>query len=120
VHEHLEAVTDFTVTKDLVNLISTSYDGCLAVFDLRKAESSKEKLYAMSDNMETDLMAVELVRSEQFVVIIKFTFISQNNFDICSYLYLLVLQFIGRGFVPVQIRLVRRLFGPPHGTPVLD
>lgn len=39
-------------------LLSTSYDGCLAVFDLRKPEKSKDKLFAMSDNMETDLMAI--------------------------------------------------------------
>lgn len=49
-------------------LLSTSYDGCLGIFDLKKENTSKDKLYAMSDNMETDLMSVRLIKNGRFVL----------------------------------------------------
>lgn len=52
-------------------MVSTSYDGCLGVFDLQKENSSKEKLYAMSDNMETDLLALKIMKNGRFVVLLK-------------------------------------------------
>jgi hypothetical protein len=53
-------------------LLSTSYDGCLGVYDLRLPDNSKDKLYAMSDNLETDLLSIALVKDEKFVVKIKY------------------------------------------------
>ena len=52
-------------------MLSTSYDGCLGVYDLRLPDNSKDKLYAMSDNLETDLLSIALVKDEKFVVKIK-------------------------------------------------
>jgi len=34
----------------------------LGVYDLRKGNKSKEKLYALSDSMEEDLLAISLVK----------------------------------------------------------
>lgn len=37
-------------------------DGTLAVYDLRKSNNSDSKLYALSDGMEEDLLAVTLIK----------------------------------------------------------
>ena len=68
IHEHVEAITDLTFSSDLNYLLSTSNDGCLGVYDLKQSEKSKDKLYAMSDNMETDLNQVCLVKNGKYVV----------------------------------------------------
>jgi hypothetical protein len=39
-----------------------STDGTLGVYDLTKGKNSKEKLYALSDSMEEDLLAISLVK----------------------------------------------------------
>jgi hypothetical protein len=39
-----------------------STDGTLGVYDLRKSNTNKNKLYAMSDSMEEDLLSVALVK----------------------------------------------------------
>jgi hypothetical protein len=41
-----------------ISAINQSIDGTLGVYDLRKPEKSKEKLYALSDNMESDLLSI--------------------------------------------------------------
>jgi hypothetical protein len=37
VHEHIEAITDLDFSNDLTIMLSTSNDGCLGVYDLRKS-----------------------------------------------------------------------------------
>ena len=74
VHEHIEAITDLDFSNDLTIMLSTSNDGCLGVYDLRKSQNSKEKLYAMSDNMETDLLSTAIMKNQKFVVNFKYFF----------------------------------------------
>lgn len=44
-------------------LLSTSLDGSLGVYDLRKSNNSDAKLYALSDCMDEDLMSVCLIKN---------------------------------------------------------
>lgn len=53
--EQNEAITDLKVNNEKNILLSTCTDGTLAVYDLRKNNQSKEKLYALSDPMESEL-----------------------------------------------------------------
>ena len=58
VHEQEESITQMIINKDKTMLLSTSYDGSLGVYDLRKDNSSKDKLYALSDCLEEDLLSI--------------------------------------------------------------
>ena len=49
-------------------LLATSYDGTLGVYDLRKSPKSAERLYALSDCLEEDLLALQVVKGGRFVV----------------------------------------------------
>ena len=66
-YEQSETITDFAINSDLSFLLATSVDGTLGVFDLRKGDTSKEKLYALSDCMEEDLLSVAIVKNGKFV-----------------------------------------------------
>lgn len=67
-YEQSETITDFAINSDLTFLLSTSVDGTLGVFDLRKADTSKEKLYALSDCLEEDLLSIAIVKNGNFVL----------------------------------------------------
>ena len=67
-YEQSETITDFAINSDLTFLLSTSVDGTLGVFDLRKADTSKEKLYALSDCLEEDLLSITIVKNGKFVL----------------------------------------------------
>ena len=58
VHEQEETITQMIINKDNTLLLSTSYDGTLGVYDLRKDNKSKDKLYALSDCLEEDLLSI--------------------------------------------------------------
>jgi hypothetical protein len=64
-------------------LLSTSYDGTLGVYDLRKDPSSKERLYALSDCLEEDLLAIQLIKGGKFVL----TSTSQGNIFVFKWDY---------------------------------
>lgn len=66
--EQSETITDFSFNSDLTFLLSTSVDGTLAVYDLRKPNTSKEKLYALSDCLEEDLLSMTIVKDGSFVL----------------------------------------------------
>lgn len=48
-------------------LLSSSIDGHLGVFDLRKGD--KDRVYAMSDNFEEDLTGVLIMKHGKVVVV---------------------------------------------------
>jgi WD40 repeat protein len=50
-------------------LLATSTSGHLGVYDLRKNNTSKEKLYALSDQMEEEYLCLALVKDEQKVAV---------------------------------------------------
>lgn len=60
-------ITDLTAHSSLHYLQATSTNGSLGVYDLRKENKAKEKLYALSDSMNEDLNCLSLVKGEQFV-----------------------------------------------------
>lgn len=97
VHEQKEGtVTDMTADVQKSFLCSTSNNGTLAVYDLRKPNSAKDKLSAMSDEMEEELNCLSFVKvgsQERGVPRLRHQ----------------------RGHHPaVQERLVRRLQGQDH------
>ena len=55
-------ITDLAINKEKSLLFATSNSGTLGVYDLRKPNTSKDKLYAMSDEMEEELNCIEFVR----------------------------------------------------------
>ena len=63
IHEQKEGtITDITFNNEKSYLFSASNNGTLAVFDLRKSNNSKDKLYAMSDEMEEELNCLSFVK----------------------------------------------------------
>jgi len=63
VHEQKEGtVTDMTFNNEKTMLFSSSNNGTLAVYDLRKQNHAKEKLFAMSDEMEEELNCLAFVK----------------------------------------------------------
>ena len=49
-------------------LVSTSYDGTLGVYDLKKPNHSDKKLYAVSDSVHEDLLSIEIVKNGKFIL----------------------------------------------------
>jgi WD repeat-containing protein 55 len=47
--------------------LTSSLDGKIAVFDLRKNNDSEKKNYSISDCMEEDLTNIAIVKNEKFV-----------------------------------------------------
>jgi len=66
--EQSETITDFAINSELTLLLATSVDGTLGVYDLRKGDTSKEKLYALSDCLEEDLLSITLLKNGRFVL----------------------------------------------------
>jgi WD40 repeat protein len=64
-NEHEGTITGFALNEERNMLLSSSCDGCLGVFDLRKPK----ELYAMSDNFEEDLTAICIVKKGKKVVV---------------------------------------------------
>ena len=63
VHEQKEGtITDITYNKDKTYLFSSSNNGTLGVYDLRKSNTAKDKLFALSDEMEEELNCLSLVK----------------------------------------------------------
>lgn len=66
--EQSETITDFSFNQELTFLLATSVDGTLGVYDLRKPDTSKEKLYALSDCLEEDLLSMTIIKDGKFVL----------------------------------------------------
>jgi|JI61114C2RNA_FD_contig_31_1412039_length_304_multi_2_in_0_out_0_1 hypothetical protein len=49
-------------------IFATSSDGHLGVYDIRKSNQSKEKLYALSDKMEGELNCLNFYNNEKFIL----------------------------------------------------
>lgn len=49
-------------------LLATCTNGTLGVYDLRKEHKAKDKLYALSDNLDGDLNCLCLAKNDRFVV----------------------------------------------------
>lgn len=65
VHEQKDGtVTDLVVNEEKSLLFASSNNGTLGVYDIRKPENSKEKLHALSDEMEEELNCLANVRVE--------------------------------------------------------
>jgi WD40 repeat protein len=64
-NEQEEEITDFEYNQDTSFLLSTSIDGTLGVYDIRKV--GKYKLYALSDNIEDELTSMKLIKNGQKV-----------------------------------------------------
>ena len=63
VHEQKEGtITDLTSDSQKAYLFSTSNNGTLGVYDLRKSNTAKDKLFAMSDEMEEELNCLTFVK----------------------------------------------------------
>ena len=56
------SITDLAFSSDRTHLLSTCTNGTLAVYDLRKENTSKDKLMALSDEMEEELNCVQIIR----------------------------------------------------------
>ncbi len=54
-------VTDFVWDEAKSHLLSTSTNGTLAVYDLRKPMQAKDKIYAMSDEMDEELNCIQII-----------------------------------------------------------
>lgn len=73
VNEQSEMVSGFAYSEKDSWLLSSSLDGTLAVYDLRKAgaptapEEESKALYALSDCMEEELLGVEIIKDGRFV-----------------------------------------------------
>ena len=59
--EQSEEITDFDYNQESNFLLSTSIDGTLAVYDIRKV--AKYKLYALSDCIEDEFYSMKIIRS---------------------------------------------------------
>jgi len=68
VHEQDGTITGMVTNADNSLLLSTSTDGNLGVYDLRQANSSKEKLYALSDSTDEDFLSIALVKDGKKVL----------------------------------------------------
>jgi WD40 repeat protein len=64
-NEQSEEITDFDYSDEHKFLLSTSIDGTLAVYDIRKV--SKFKLYALSDCIEDEFYSMKIVKNGQKV-----------------------------------------------------
>jgi len=64
-NEQSEEITDFDYSDEHNFLLSTSIDGTLAVYDIRKV--SKYKLYALSDCIEDEFYSMKIVKHGQKV-----------------------------------------------------
>lgn len=63
VHEQKEGtITGITYDLQKTYLLSTSNNGTLGVYDLRKPNTSKDKLFALSDEMEEELNCISFVK----------------------------------------------------------
>lgn len=68
VHEQEECITQLAISPKQDLLCSSCYDGTLGVYDLRKGGCSTEKLYALSDCLEEDLLDMVLMKGGKFVL----------------------------------------------------
>lgn len=55
-------ISQMVVHSSLHYLLASSTSGQLGVYDLRKGNNSKEKLYALSDQMEEEYHCLALVK----------------------------------------------------------
>jgi hypothetical protein len=63
VYEQKEGtISQMVAHSSLHYLLATSTAGQLGVYDLRKGNNSKEKLYALSDQMEEEYQCLALVK----------------------------------------------------------
>ncbi|KAJ1820909.1 WD domain repeat-containing protein 55 [Coemansia sp. RSA 2599] len=62
--EHVDYVSDMTYNADRRHLLATSGDGCLSVYDVRKA-----KPYQVSDNQDDELLSIAIMRGGKKVVV---------------------------------------------------
>ena len=63
------SITDIKIDDQKQYLFATSTEGTLGVYDLRKADNSQNKLYALSDNMEADLNCIAFTKNQNFILI---------------------------------------------------
>ena len=56
--------SDIKFDKNKNFMVSTNTGGTLGVYDLRKENNAKEKLYAMSDEMEEELNCLQICKVE--------------------------------------------------------
>lgn len=70
VYEQQEGtISQMAVHSSMHYLLSTSTNGTLGVYDLRKGNNAKDKLYALSDQMEEEYLCLSLVKDEQKVAV---------------------------------------------------
>ena len=63
-------ITELTAHSSLHYLLASSTNATLGVYDLRKENTDKKnKLYALSDEMESDLNCLCLIKDEKFVAV---------------------------------------------------
>ncbi|KAJ1873637.1 WD domain repeat-containing protein 55 [Coemansia sp. RSA 486] len=63
-NEHVDYVSDMAYNADRRHLLATSGDGCLSVYDVRKA-----KPYRVSDNQDDELLSIAIMRGGKKVVV---------------------------------------------------
>jgi WD40 repeat protein len=68
VHEQDGSITGMTANAEMNLLCATSTDGNLGVYDLRKPNGSKEKLYALSDSTDEDFYSIAIVKDGKKVL----------------------------------------------------
>lgn len=68
VHEQDETITNLKYESGSGLLLTSCYDGTLGVYDLKKPNHSEQKVYAISDTVNEDLLGLELVKNNKFVL----------------------------------------------------
>jgi WD40 repeat protein len=70
VHEQKNGtVSDMDIHSSMHYLLATNTNGTLGVYDLRVENSSKNKLYSLSDDMDESLNCLSIIRDEKFVAV---------------------------------------------------
>lgn len=68
VHEQTEAITGIYFDEAYNNVISSSLDGTVAIYDLKQGNDSSNKLYAISDSTDEELHNVLSVKNGKYLI----------------------------------------------------
>ena len=63
-----DTITGLRFDPEYTNLISSSMDGSVAIYDVKKGSDSEEKLYAISDSIDEEFYGLELMKNGKYII----------------------------------------------------
>lgn len=66
-HEQSEAITGFYYDESFSNVIASSLDGTVAVYDLKQGNDSPHKLYSISDSADEELHGIISMKQGKYL-----------------------------------------------------